>query len=119
MDIANFADPPPFVVELRDKLADGPPVIVVAGEVDADNCDDFTQQVTELLDRVPAGRVVLDLGELTYVGSAGVRALMLCHDAAERRGITLEVGRIHENALRVLVVCDLTELFRVPVTPCS
>jgi anti-anti-sigma factor len=90
------------------------PIIVVAGEIDIDNRADLTRQVTDLLEQASAARVGLDLGDLTYVGSAGIRALLTCREVAQQLGIRLEVCRIHENALQVLTVCGLTEEFHLP-----
>jgi anti-anti-sigma factor len=92
-------------------------VIVVAGEVDSDNCDDLTRGFEQLLPRDPAdraGRIALDLGELTFMGSAGLRALMKCRDIAEQQGSRLEISEAHQNVHSVLAVSGLIDVFRPP-----
>ncbi|MBM2618629.1 STAS domain-containing protein [Actinoplanes sp. LDG1-06] len=86
-------------------------VIMIAGEVDADNCAELRRRVVELLPVRPGKRVVLDLGDLTFIGSAGIRELLFCRDTAERHGYRLEIGRAHDNVVQILTIAGVLELF--------
>ncbi|MCO8273872.1 STAS domain-containing protein [Actinoplanes sp. TRM 88003] len=92
----------------------GSMVITVTGEVDSANSDDLRRQIAELVSDQAARTVALDLGELTFLGSAGIRALIDCHDLAASRGGRLEISRAHEHVREVLTICGLTDLFHLP-----
>jgi anti-sigma B factor antagonist len=66
-------------------------VLEVSGEVDGRTAPAFQEQV---LARVAAdGRLLLDLGGVTFLSSAGLRALLLVHrEAALRRARLVLVG---------------------------
>jgi anti-anti-sigma factor len=108
----DIFDRPQLVVDRRPS-ADPATVIAVAGEVDADNCAHLHQQVTALLPCGPAGRVALDLSELTFIGSAGVRTLLQCRHQAEQRGLRLTVSEAHDNVRTVVGICGFDDLFDV------
>jgi anti-anti-sigma factor len=106
-------EPTPLNVQI---IAESPAstVIQVSGEVDADNSAAFQHDVSDLLHSHTAGMVALDLSKLTFLGSAGIRALLACHDEAEQQGRHLSISRAHTNTLDVLTICDLSELFDLP-----
>jgi anti-anti-sigma factor len=83
-----------------------------AGELDMAVCGRIEREVEALLDAgCPA--VVLDLRELTFADSSGVRELLRCREAALARGahlaLTLEPGAVS----RALEVCGVRDLFEV------
>ncbi|BBH70073.1 hypothetical protein ACTI_67580 [Actinoplanes sp. OR16] len=89
-------------------------VIAVAGEVDSSNCDALQAEIMGRLSSIHAERVALDLSELVFIGSAGVRVLLRCRDVAEERGTRVEISSAHENVRQVLDICALTDVFHLP-----
>jgi anti-sigma B factor antagonist len=83
-----------------------------AGELDMAVCGRIEREVEALLD-AGCPMVVLDLRELTFADSSGVRELLRCRDAALARGarlaLTLEPGAVS----RALEVCGVLDLFEV------
>jgi anti-anti-sigma factor len=73
--------------------------VVLAGEVDD------RAQLVELEDAFRAGEavdIVIDVGEATYLGAAGLETLaVLCADAAERGGV-VTVVRASEQVARAI-----------------
>lgn len=90
-------------------------LIAVTGEVDSANSDALRRQIVDLVPGPRAGTVALDLGELVFLGSAGVRTLLDCRDITTGRGGRLEITRAHDNVRQVLTICNLTDLFHLPV----
>jgi len=66
-----------------------------------------------MLDLVEAGahRVVLDLSALTYLGSAGLRALMITGQALATRKGRIALMACHPSVAEVLLICGLREDF--------
>lgn len=106
---------PYFSVELHGH-ADAASVIRIAGEIDLDNSTDMGVELEKLITAEPAGRISLDLTELTYIGSAGIREFLRCHDVAEQCGRRLEISQAHDNVRQVIDICGLSALFRLPTS---
>ena len=99
-------------VHIRER-GDSSLVIEVVGEVDSDNCAELRRRLADLMIGESTARVALDLAELTFIGSAGVRELLHCREAAERYGGHFEICEAHEHVRQVLHLCGLTELLRL------
>jgi anti-anti-sigma factor len=84
----------------------GETIIGLAGEIDMANANDVLTQVLAIADHNNA--IVLDLGDLGYIDSAGVRMLFDISEALKRLGgrLVLAVG---SDAL-VRRVLDVTKL---------
>jgi anti-sigma B factor antagonist len=81
-------------------------VIMPAGRLDHDNCEDFRSGLQpHLEDGARDGRgIVLDLSGLEYISSAGLRCFMLAAREARNQG-----GRVVLAALRPVV----SEIFQI------
>lgn len=102
--------------ELRIDLTDGPGGIRLArlaGELDLAAAPALRDCLNDLLDD---GRAfVLDLEAVTFLGSAGLQALVDTGEAAERRSIHWALAGSHRAIVRPLEVTGLHE--RLPHYP--
>ncbi|GIF23302.1 anti-anti-sigma factor [Actinoplanes tereljensis] len=114
--ITNAEDDARLAVQLQARTESGLAVAVL-GEVDMSNADELVQQMAQLLPTDGSSLVILDLGELTFLGSAGVRALLDCRHIAEQRGMQLQIAIAHDNVRQVLTMCDLAEVLGLPAVP--
>ena len=75
-------------------------VLRVEGRLDQDTCGDFTRELMNQVKEVAhgGGAVILDLGPLEYVSSAGLRCFMLASRQAKA-----QAGRIFVAALQPMV----------------
>jgi anti-sigma B factor antagonist len=78
-------------------------VLAIAGELDMATVGQFATDVREQMGR---GRVLLDLSGLSFMDSAGMRALDGVLRDAEREGGTLMIGSEMQDAVKRLL--DLT-----------
>ncbi|MCU7730973.1 STAS domain-containing protein [Actinoplanes sp. KI2] len=90
-------------------------VIAVAGEVDMSNSGELRRAIADLISHNPAGRVALYLSELTFMGSAGIRVLLVGRALVEKQGGQLEIILAHQHVIQVLTICGLTDLFHLSV----
>jgi anti-sigma B factor antagonist len=81
-------------------------VIALAGELDMAAEPRVTAQVGRAV-ADGADVVVLDLREVTFLDSTGVRALVLAHRRCEEAGRRLFVVRGRPSVHRVLVLCGI------------
>ena len=104
-----MAGPMPEPPELRvtASRSDGLTHVAVAGEMDVATADDFGAVLRRHLADAP---VLLDLRELTFMDSCGVRALDALVRDADSEGWTLAIrSDLHRNVRRVLAITGLLE----------
>ena len=70
--------------------------------------------LTEQLCTRELDEIVLDGDELTFVDSAGLRALVLAHDRAETQGVDLHVSSASDALGKVLSMTGLDEVLCHP-----
>ncbi|GAB1640662.1 STAS domain-containing protein [Krasilnikovia sp. MM14-A1259] len=103
---------PQLVVQAQEESSSAA-TVTVTGEVDTDTQAEMQRVVVDLLDHHRGGRLVLDMGGVTFLDAAGVRALLACHDAAERLGTGLEICAAHDCVRRALGICGVAEIFHL------
>lgn len=65
--------------------------VKVSGELDLATEPQLVAAVTENLGPNPAPRIVVDLTDLAFMDSSGLRGLLRCRDAAVRQQITFAI----------------------------
>lgn len=81
--------------------------LVLGNETEA-----FARKVQALLDGGETG-IILDLGEVTYVDSSGISALIRSHIAASRRGASVKLVRLTRRVNEVLQITKLNSVFEI------
>jgi anti-anti-sigma factor len=89
----------------------GPARVVIRGEVDALGADHLRHAVTEVLRDPRPSRINLDLRGVTYLDSAGLRALLQCKADAQWADSELEITTASDRAHHVLDICGLRDHF--------
>ena len=80
------------VFECRLEFADDSARIVPIGEIDVETASIVNERLEDVRD-VGFGRVVLDLGETTFIDSTGLHLAVAWHDRARRDGFTFGLTR--------------------------
>jgi anti-sigma B factor antagonist len=93
--------------------ADGRVVYRLTGDLDTAVADAVRDRLAELVDSIPGGRVVLDLSELRFIDSRGVRALLQIHDQARAGGGTLILFRPNPHLRKILDLLELDAIFSI------
>ena len=84
--------------------------VKVSGEIDIFNSYDFKGEISALIDR-EAADVVLDCGDLSYIDSTALGALMTLKKAAEQRERNLTLTNVNPNIQRLLAITNLDKIF--------
>lgn len=100
---------PPFLVDVR--RVDGEIVVAVSGELDVDTSPKLEQLLEDLIPGQGNMSVTLDLTDLGFIDSTGVRALLRAQRAVPEGRLTLI--RPTPQVRRVLDICGLTQTFTV------
>jgi anti-anti-sigma factor len=86
--------------ELRTEHDHGAPRLVVAGELDLATAEELENELRQLESSQP-GVLVLDLRELDFMDSTGLRTVIAADTRARERGARLVVIRAPEEVHRV------------------
>ena len=81
-----------------------PPVVAVWGEVDLATVAPFRDALSEAIE-TGADAVVVDLRQVSFMGSTGIRELVRIHDAVRRVELRVPAG-IVRRALETAVLPD-------------
>src|ERR671921_748747 len=98
MESERWVDTSPSLLITVDPQRSG---ITVAGEIDSLNAAQLHAAVLGVLRERPR-HIEVDLRGVTFLDSAGIRTLLLCHTAAQHMNCRLTLTDAHPMAYRVL-----------------
>ena len=96
--------------EIGGIAGDRPRTVKVRGEVDLATAPELETTVKQVLDDAPRG-VDLDLQDLTFIDSSGLRSLVALSKDASARGLSLALRNVPRHAQRVLELTGLDAWF--------
>jgi anti-sigma B factor antagonist len=89
--------------------------VAIAGEVDLATSGPLAQALTEVLDTKPA-TVRIDIGEVSFLDSSGIRCLVGVAERAAASGSHLVVRNPTPMVLRVLEICGVDQVLLADAT---
>jgi stage II sporulation protein AA (anti-sigma F factor antagonist) len=95
---------------IEEAVAPDVTVVAVAGRLDTRTADQFSGRLTELLRSGPA-RVLIEGSQLSYISSAGFRALLVGSKLATETGGRLAVCGLTAPIKRVIALGGYDDVF--------
>ncbi|BBX20862.1 anti-anti-sigma factor [Mycolicibacter terrae] len=94
---------------VRQESVDGAVLLRVAGEIDSSNVGEFAERLATAIpqDCDPSRPLVVDLQDVTFFGSAGLNAVLACHEKGTANGASV---RLVANRPEVLDPIRVTKL---------
>jgi anti-anti-sigma factor len=90
-------------------LKEGRPRYVLKGELDMAGGESLVRRVTALA-AATSGPIEIDMEEVAFIDSSGVRALLRLHEAAVSSGRPMRVRNLSPDVRRLLDLIGVTEL---------
>jgi anti-anti-sigma factor len=100
---------------IRQDVHDSAVVVAVAGDIDSATADTLVQNLETALSVASAQShrlLVVDLGDVTYFGSAGLNAVLGCYEVGATNGVAVRVVANGAEVLRPLQVTQLDAVIR-------
>ncbi|GGS38580.1 MULTISPECIES: STAS domain-containing protein [Actinokineospora] len=97
-------------METKTEGAD-PIVISVSGEVDLATAADLERTLSETMAGSSAATIEVDLSQVEFMDSAGLRVLVAARKQAEDAGRTLRLRAPHERVRRIIEITGLAPVF--------
>lgn len=111
---ALFAEPAPDdLVALDVRRTEDSVCVAATGEIDSSSAPQFRRILDGLLDEPGLSEIVVDLGGVTFLDSAGLCVLAAAHRRTKGRGIQLRVLASSRAVIRPLQITGLWDLLRV------
>ena len=92
--------------------------VIVTGELDMLSATALQETVSDVLRRCPS-RVEIDLRAVSFLDSAGIRALLMCHADAARVDCEVILVDPHPWVYRVLEITGLLDHFHLTAEPAA
>jgi anti-sigma B factor antagonist len=89
-------------------------VVELSGELDSGTAPRGREQLVELV--AHGGRVLLDLGQLTYMSSAGLRVMLLIYRESARAGTQVGLTGIRPEIESIMSATGFLHFFTVTAT---
>lgn len=99
-------------MEIREERQDDILVVAPVGRVDSNTAGELERK---LLQRLTGGdaRLVLDLGSVAYISSAGLRVLLLAANTAQPRGGQIVLCSMGASVREVFELAGFTTVFAI------
>ena len=106
-------------MDVECRSADGILVAAVHGRVDEASWQEFAERMSEAIDQAAAAKqseVMLDLTDLDYMSSRGLRVLTMAKKQAEASGISITLAAPNEIMREILAISRYGKLFHISDT---
>jgi anti-anti-sigma factor len=104
------------LLEVNQDVRDAAVVVSAVGEVDSETFATLVFHLDTALKRVldhPARLLVIDLSRVTHFGSAGINAVLECHEHGQAAGASIRIAAANPEVLRPIQVTKLDGVLRV------
>jgi anti-anti-sigma factor len=88
-------------------------VLQVSGRLDQDSCEAFRGDLMKQVDTVVQGAIVLDLSQMEYVSSAGLRCFMLASRQAKAQQARIFVAALQPMVKEIFEISHFNLVFQV------
>ncbi len=93
-------------MEVEGRLEQDTLVITVSGRIDSSNAGDFQEKTEELLASMPVKTLTLDLMNLEYISSAGLRVILLLKKKCQK----LRIINVNEEVYNIFDITGINDV---------
>lgn len=102
-------------MDIKQENAGDVTILSPTGRIDSSNAREFEESVVKTLDGNTT-RLVLDLGTLSYISSAGLRVILLAAQKLKAKNGTLRLCALSPMILEVFEVSGFSKLIPIHAT---
>ncbi|MBQ9415082.1 MAG: STAS domain-containing protein [Clostridia bacterium] len=98
------------MLTIQKAIENGNALFTLAGRLDTTTAPELEQAISASLNGITA--LVLDMAELTYVSSAGLRVLLSAQKAMAKQG-TLTIRNVNETVMEIFEVTGFSDILTI------
>lgn len=99
------------MLEIKETRDGGKLKVDLVGRLDAKSPSEFEDQLAEEVDGVT--ELTLDMAEVDYVSSAGLRALLYLQNIADEKGATMVLQNVDDDIKEVFLVTGFLDILTI------
>lgn len=88
-------------------------VLRIEGELSLEHIAEFKTRVKEEIQRSAATTVIFDLGELSYVDSAGIGSLFFIKNMVDKMDGEMQVKAVSPRVREIMKSCGMLSVFNI------
>lgn len=89
-------------------------VATLAGDIDSNTAPSVTEKILPLIE--PQGKIILDMGKVLYMSSAGLRLLLSIYRQASAQGVKVILVGLSEDIQDTMSVTGFLKFFQTVET---
>ena len=100
-------------MEIREENQGDSITLFISGEIDGTNVDEFEEQVNGAAEKTQC--LSLDLSDLEYVSSAGLRVFLTLQKKVKQMGNEVVLRNVNEEVMEIFSVTGFVKLLNIEV----
>lgn len=92
---------------------EGALIAIPAGRVDESSWQDFSDRLSQAVREAAPGKLILDLRQVDYMSSRGLRALTMARKDALAANVEIVLAAANERMREILAISRYDKIFRV------
>ncbi len=96
---------------ITDNVQNDTVTVFISGEIDGTNVGEFESAVKESMDKAP--NMIMDLSDLSYVSSAGLRVFLMSKKMSEAAGKTMTICNLTDDVMSIFSVTGFVKLLNI------
>jgi anti-anti-sigma factor len=103
------------LLEVKQDVRDAAVVVSAGGDIDSSTVDTLTSHLDAALEAAsehPTKLLVLELGDVTYFGSAGLNAVLGCYERGRSDGVAVRLVASNAEVIMPIEVTRLDNVLR-------
>ena len=99
-------------IEIRETDREGIAILAMKGRLTAGESTSLRDKVNELLAKGKTN-IILDLGQIEYIDSTGLGAMVICYTTVKKAGGALKLLSLNKRNIELLLLTKLHTIFEV------
>lgn len=103
------------LLEVKQDVRDAAVIVSAGGEIDSGTVDTLTTHLDAALEAAsdhPTRVLVVELGDVTYFGSAGLNAVLGCYERGRSDGVSVRVVASNAEVIMPIEVTKLDDVLK-------
>ena len=90
--------------------------VSLSGYLDTEAAPSLQKELIPVCEKEEINEIVIDMSEMPYIASAGLRVLLTAYKIVNAKGGTVEVTNLQDSVSKVLTITGLNKILQVKST---
>ena len=100
-------------MEVTTTIKDGFAIVIISGSIDSNTWLQLDSELNRIIVEIGTKKVLLNFKDVTYMSSAGIRALLIAARKLNTRKGWFGISNLSQNVYNVLEISGFTSIFNI------